>query len=236
MAIEALAVHNHDYYSALESIWQNNVGNPQPYRDVKAILDAVETQLFDNYQIMDIGGVKYPVARVSTRQVATQLYGAGTREQILASNPQAPDRVYTAFMFFSPPPGGEAAFLNFHAHDFVSQNLPRIVNEKQSERVLADAVVYLLGHTTALSAEVTSRFIAKTLRLGFGAYGEAYAQGLRRLIAADQLNPSQIILRGGSLGAIYARESAAKLPEYQDKIVLLVFKNHHFFGGEELED
>ncbi len=143
--------------------------------------------------------------------------------------------IYVQFSPFTPPPAGDPGGMANNIYGHVFEELPEVAGRRPDEALppLDDVEIYAFGTLTSPWSRVSTEFIEGLEQAvgekgetdhGFVQHAKVFAEFLRGVLPTDEQEKSEttIIFHGGSMGTILANLTAQQLPEYGNRLRLLL--------------
>lgn len=216
-------IKSHFFDASLESLTLQDASKAEKGRK---ILEEIDTQGVNNFSIfksIQNPGIEAPFTKVDVTEVANKAFEYNP-PQSDALTPEEKSKVPRYIYITFPGFGGNSFTAWDVVYDRVISELPKIASAKKDGEPPPAITVYSLGSPNSRWGKINDQWVEGLKSEGLKQYGLLGSEFFRWLMAQEQtdLENTHIIFHGVSQGTISAQETLHQLPEFSQKIRLLL--------------
>ena len=196
--------------------------HPDKKNELLAAFNEFDRQVLENLTINNYDGVKFTSSKIEvTPDVINRIAGntkvdAGPNVQNSEADDiqMSPDaRNVSVFCFPGIQPPGSILGIEDMAIDRFFRLLPRVARAMKAGEQVPNVEIYIMGQPNEYGGEITDEWYNDLKSTGFTAYGKLYSRFMQENLSPDQLDKTNVVMQGYSMGAATASKTYEQLPQ-----------------------
>jgi hypothetical protein len=209
---------------------------PGNEKGMKIILEDIDSQAVDNFGLFkpekypgtEISYVKLSVTPDLVKKIATSGISSENGSATSAETPEDPDKKNeVAFLFtaMGKPPDGNAFSAEDMGIDRFIRFIPRVAKAIKDGAPIPNVDIYLMGSGTGYGEKVSQDYVDEIKKRGLDVRGETYSEFIQDVLKGKDLNDTNLLIQGVSMGTTTADLTFNNLPDDLKQISHRLFDN-----------